>query len=56
MVAYVAFALGAILAVLTLVQLVSDVRVLDDPWTGMVGFWLLAFVLYGVSKRSAAAT
>lgn len=54
-VAYVAFALGAVLAVISLVQLVSDIELLDDPWTGMVGMWLLAFVLYGVAKRSGGA-
>ena len=47
----VAFALGAVLAVLALVQAVTQVRVLDDPWTGMVGFWLLAFVLRGIAAR-----
>ena len=55
-VAYVAFALGAFLAVISLVQLVSDVELLDRPWTGMVGMWLLAVVLYGVAKRSGGAS
>ncbi|MEO1076711.1 MAG: hypothetical protein AAFX41_12230 [Bacteroidota bacterium] len=54
-VAYVAFALGAVLAVLSLVQLVTDVHVLDDPWTGLVGFWLLAFILRGVAARTQPA-
>ena len=49
-----AFVLGAVLAVVSLVQLASDVRWLDDPWTGTIGMWLLAFVLYGIDKRSAA--
>lgn len=50
-VVYVAFALGAVLAGVSLVQLVSDVELLENPWTGMVGMWLLAFVLYGMAKN-----
>ncbi len=51
-VAYVAFALGAVLLGIEFIQLVSDVELLDNPWSGAVGMWLLAFVLYGVAKRS----
>ncbi len=51
-VAYIALALGAILLVIELVQRVSDVELLDNPWSGAVGMWLLAFVLSGLAKRS----
>ena len=51
-VAYIAFALGAILLVIELVQRVSDIALLDNPWSGAVGRWLLAFVLAGLAKRS----
>ncbi len=52
-VAYVAFGLGAVLAAITLLQLITDVRLLDDPLTGMIGAWLLAFVVYGLAKRGS---
>lgn len=51
-VAYVAFTLGAVLLGIELLQLVSDVAWLDNPWTGAVGLWLLALVLYGWAGRS----
>ena len=51
-VAYVAFALGAVLLGIELIQLVSDVDLLDNAWSGAIGMWLLAFVLYGVAKQS----
>ena len=51
-VAYIALALGAILLGIELVQRVSDVELLDNPWSGAVGMWLLAFVLSGLAKRS----
>ena len=53
-VAYVAFALGAILIGIELLQLVSDVEWLDRPWTGAVGLWLLALVLNGYANRATA--
>lgn len=55
-VAYVAFALGAIVLGIALIQMVADVAWLDDPWTGAVGCWLLALVLYGLAKRAGHAT
>ena len=51
-VAYVAFALGAVLLGIALVQMITEVAWLDDPWTGAVGCWLLAMVLYGLAKRA----
>ena len=54
-VAYVAFALGGIFLVIELVQRVSDVQLLEKPWSGTVGMWLLAFVLSGLAKRSGRA-
>jgi hypothetical protein len=53
-IAYTAFVLGAVLLSLQLVQLLTTIRWLDDPWTGAVGLWLLAFVLYGWVNRSDA--
>lgn len=51
-VAYIAFALGAVLVCIELVQLFTDVELLDNAWSGAIGMWLLAFVLYGVSRPS----
>jgi len=54
-VAYVAFALGAVLLGIELLQLVSDVELLDDPWTGAMGLWLLGLVLNGDANRAGAS-
>lgn len=54
-IAYTSFTLGAVIVGIALIQMVSNIELLDNPWTGAVGLWLLAVVLYGSSKRSPSS-
>ena len=48
-------AIGAGLLVVAVLQAVTGAAWLESPWTGMIGFWLIGYVLGLLERRQRTA-